>query len=54
MANMHKKPGNLINEIENNPSDLWTFLTKSGIIDIDNVQEKIMASKREKVRKLHN
>lgn len=53
MANMHKNPGNLINEIENNPFDLWTFLTKNGIIDIDNVQEKIMASKRDKVRKLH-
>ena len=50
---MHKNPGNLINEIENNPFDLWTFLTKNGIIDIDNVQEKIMASKRDKVRKLH-
>ena len=36
---MHKIPGNLINEIEKNSSDLWTFLTKIGIIEDVEVKE---------------
>ena len=34
-------------------SEIWTFLTKSGIINVDNVQDIIMANKKDQVRKLH-
>lgn len=44
---------NLPKEIQENPQELWTFLTKSGIINTDNVLDNIMASKREQVKKLH-
>lgn len=38
--------------LENSP-ELWTFLTNSDIINMDDVRDKLMASKREKVLKLH-
>lgn len=44
---------NSLKELQVNPSEIWTLLTKNGIINTDNVLNIIMANKKEQVRKLH-
>lgn len=44
---------NLPKQLQENPDEIWTFLTKNGIINTDNVLNIIMANKKEQVRKLH-
>lgn len=53
MLYLHNTSDEKPNKIENNMSEIWTFLTKSGIINVDNVQDIIMANKKDQVRKLH-
>ena len=53
MLDLHNISDEKPNKIENNMSEIWTFLTKSGIINVDNVQDIIMANKKDQVRKLH-
>lgn len=50
---MRNIPGDFIHEIEKNPTDLWTALIENDMINADSVRNMIMASKRDKVRKLH-
>ena len=53
MLDLHNISDEKPNKNENNMSEIWTFLTKSGIINVDNVQDIIMANKKDQVRKLH-
>lgn len=53
MLDLHNIGDEKPNKTENNMSEIWTFLTKSGIINVDNVQDIIMANKKDQVRKLH-
>lgn len=53
LLNMHNFDLENLNSSTTNLPETWTFLVKSGIINTDDVLDKIMASKKEQVKKLH-